>query len=292
MQPLRSSTSTLRLPRQNAALVIVLFAVLVIAFLVGPWPGGDDWETFHGAARRVLSGESLYETRITHAYYSNPPWLAVLFVPLGVLPFKLGWAILSAASLGAALLLLHRWQPRAGIVKPVLVLLSPPMIYILMHGQIDVLVISGVWLPAQYWAVVALTKPQVAIGLIAGVPRAQWVRAGLLTLGLVALSLLVFGNWIAAFLDQPAPYVEAGHNLWRDLWPFQVPAGVALVLLGMSRKDERLLISGSPLLSPYAATSTLIGPWIAAITLLSNRQATVVFLSWWAAVVYRGLAGG
>jgi hypothetical protein len=207
MQPLRSSAPTLRLPRQNAALVLALFAALVIAFLVGPWPGGDDWETFHGAARRVLSGESLYETRITHAYYSNPPWLAVLFVPLGVLPFKLGWAILSAASMGAALLLLHRWQPRAGMIKPVLVLLSPPMIYILMHGQIDVLVISGVWLPAQYWAVVALTKPQVAIGLIAGVPRAQWVRAGLLTLGLVALSLLVFGNWIAAFLDQPAPYV-------------------------------------------------------------------------------------
>jgi hypothetical protein len=59
----------------------------------------------------------------------------------------------------------------------------------------------------------------------------------------------------------------------------------------MSRQDERLLVSGSPLLSPYAATSTLIGPWIAAITVLSNRQAVVVFLSWWAAVIYRGLAG-
>src|SRR5690606_16539584 len=147
--------------RQNVVFALTLFAILTFAFFVSPWPGGDDWETFQGAAQRLLDGESLYGTRITHAYYSNPPWLATLLIPLGLLPFKLGWAILCAASLGAALLLLRRWQPQAGLVKPLLILLSPPMVYILMHGQIDALVISGVWLPTQYWAIVALTKPQV-----------------------------------------------------------------------------------------------------------------------------------
>lgn len=291
MIQLRAPVLLRNVSRRDVAFVFFLFAVLVTAFVASPWPGGDDWETFQGAARRLLSGDALYGSRITHAYYSNPPWLAAFLVPLGILPFKLGWALICAASLGAALLLLHRWQPRAGMVKPILVLLSPPMIYILMHGQIDVLVISGVWLPSQYWAVVALTKPQVAIGLIAGIRRQQWLKTVLVTAILLIVSLLALGNWIEAFLSQPAPFVEADHNLWRALWPFQVPAGVALIVLGISRKDERLLISGSPLLSPYAAISTLIGPWIAAISYLSNQQATLVFLSWWGAVFYRSLVG-
>ncbi len=289
MIPLRASSLSHNVSRRDIAFGTVLFVVLVVAFVVSPWPGGDDWETFQGAAQRLLSRDSLYGSRITHAYYSNPPWLAALLVPLGILPFKLGWAFICATSLGAALLLLHRWQPRAGMVKPFLVLLSPPMFYILMHGQIDALVISGVWLPSQCWAIVALTKPQVAIGLAAGIQRKQRLKAVLVTAVLLALSVLVLGNWIEAFLNQPAPFVEADHNMWRGLWPFQVPAGVALVALGISRNDERLLISGSPLLSPYAAISTLIGPWIAAVTYLSNRQATLVFLSWWGAVIYRSL---
>ena len=279
------------MPTSNLFVGVAVFFILVIAFLVSPWPGGDDWETFRGAAQRVIAGDSLYGTRVTHAYYSNPPWLAALLLPLGLMPFKLGWAILSAFSLGAALLLLHRWQPRAGVVKPLLILLSPPMVYILMHGQIDALLISGVWLPTQYWAIVALTKPQIAIGLIAGVPRQHWLRASILTGLVVGLSLLLWGNWVEELLHQPSPFVSAGHNLWKYLCPYQIPAGVALVLLGMSRKDERLLIAGSPLLSPYAATSSLIGPWIAAITYLSNQQAALVFLSWWGAVFYRGLVG-
>jgi len=266
--------------------------VLVLAFWFSPWPGGDDWETFHGAAQRLMEGDQpLYGTRITHAYYSNPPWLAALLIPLSLLPFKLGWAITASATLGAALLLLHRWQPQAGFVKPVLILLAPPMLYTLMHGQIDALIISGVWLPAECWGIVALTKPQVAIGLLAGIPRQHWLRAAAFTALLLILSLVLVGNWIGDLLNQPAPFVSAGHNLWRGLWPFQIPAGVALVALGMSRQDERLLIAGSPLLSPYAAISTLLGPWIAMITYLANWQAILVFLSWWGAVIYRGLMG-
>lgn len=290
MKYLRSLYSSPPILRRSIVFVL-LFVALVFIFFLSPWPGGDDWETFRGAVWRLLEGERLYGTRITHAYYSNPPWLAALLLPLGILPFKFGWAIVCAASLGAALLLVYRWQPQTGIVKPLLILLSPPMFYILMHGQIDALVLSGVWLPTQYWAIVALTKPQVAIGLIAGIPQRHWIRALALTGILVGLSLLLLGNWVEELLHQPSPFVGAGHNLWQHLWPFQVPAGVALVLLGMSRKDERLLVAGSPLLSPYAAISTLIGPWIAAVTYLSNWQAALVFLSWWGAVLYRGLVG-
>lgn len=58
---------------QTAAVVLIL----LLAFALVPIPGGDDWETFYGAARRILAGSPLYGSKVTHAYYSNLPWLAV-----------------------------------------------------------------------------------------------------------------------------------------------------------------------------------------------------------------------
>ena len=270
-------------------ILLGLFLLVVIAFWLGPWPGGDDWETFYYVSHRLIERSApLYGERITHAYYSNPPWLAAGIIPLALLPFKWSWAIICTITIALSFLLLRRWEKRPSLLKILLVVLSPGMIYTILHGQIDILVISGVFLPASFWPLVAVTKPQGAIGLLFGVPRESWLRALLITIGVLAASFVLFGFWPAELLAQPAPFVMATHNLWYGLWPFQVPAGVMLITLGISRRDERLLIAGSPLVSPYAATSSLLGPWIAAITFLKDWQALLVFASWWAAVIYRG----
>jgi len=275
---------------RKASAGLGLLFVLTLVFYASPWEGGDDWETFHGAAWRILESETpLYGEPVTHAYYFNPPWLAVALIPLALLPFRLGWAALAAATMAMAVVLLRRWERGTSLVKPILVLLSPPMLYTIMHGQIDVLIIGGVLLPVQWWALIALTKPQVTLGLLAGIPRRQRSRASLLAGLVIAASLIWFGNWPRALLDQPTPFVEAGHNLWRGLWPFQIPAGVLLIAVGMQRHDERLLIAGTPFLSPYAALSSFAGPWIASVTWLNDWQAAAVFASWWGAVVARAL---
>jgi hypothetical protein len=113
------------------------------------------------------------------------------------------------------------------------------------------------------------------------------LRAGLLTLLVLLLSFPFFGFWPIDILKQPTPFVEAAHNLWYGLWPFQIPAGLAVLLLGIRRKDERLLIAASPFLSPYAATSSLLGPWIALSSFLKEWEAALIFLSWWGAVLCR-----
>lgn len=277
---------------QTALLGVGVFALLVAVFLLSPWDGGDDWETFFGAARRLADpARPLYGERITHAYYSNPPWLAALLLPLAALPFRTGWAILAAGTLVAAVVLLRRWDARPGLTKPVLVLLSPAILYTVMHGQIDVVILLGVLLPVEWWGLVALTKPQIAVGLAVMVPRRLWLQAAAIIGVALLLSFVLAGFWIPDLLDQPRPFLEQGHNLWLGLWPFQVPAGVLLVTLGYARKDERLLIAGSPFLSPYAAMSSLAGPWIAAITFLDDWQALAVFASWWGAVILRAMGG-
>lgn len=202
-----------RVDWRTALAVCALFTLLTLAFYASPWDGGDDWETFRGAAWRVLDGVPLYGKPVTHAYYSNPPWLAVLCIPLALLPFRLGWAALAAATFGVALLLLKRWNRQTNLIKPVLVLLSPPMFYTIMHGQIDVLILGAVLLPTHWWMLAALTKPQVTLGLLVGVPRSLWLRAGLLSGLVLAISVIWFGNWPRVLLNQPTPFVEASHNL-------------------------------------------------------------------------------
>lgn len=92
-----------------AGLAIV---ALVVAFALIPIPGGDDWETFYGGSQRVWKGLPLYGERITHSHYYNPPWLAVLMVPLSLLPFRWGWALLSVASLVAVAAVMRRDDDR------------------------------------------------------------------------------------------------------------------------------------------------------------------------------------
>jgi hypothetical protein len=275
--------------RGSTLLALIAFFAFAAAFALFPPLGGKDWETFQGAAQRVLAGDPLYGSLVTHSYYSNPPWLAVLLIPLSLLPPRWGWGLLAASTLLACVFLVFRYAP--GKLKLILFLLSPSLFYILLHGQIDVLILAGLFLPREWWPLVALTKPQVALGMAAGVPRQMWMRAALLTSAIILGSILLFGPWPIDLLRQPTPFREMTHNLWFGLWPFQVPLGIGLLALGIDRKDERFLFSASPFLLPYAAISSLAGPWLAALSFLKNWQALAVFLAWWAAVIYRGVGG-
>ncbi len=91
-----------RIKLQPVMLAALGLGLLTGLFLLTPW-SGDDWGIYHGAAQRVFERENLYETRVTFGYFYNPPWVAVAFTPLGLLPEKLGWAMVCAASLGSIL---------------------------------------------------------------------------------------------------------------------------------------------------------------------------------------------
>ena len=268
-------------------LVGISVAILIVAFTVVPLPGGDDWEVFNQAARNVLRGSPIYGVPVYQGfYYYNAPWLAVLITPLTLLPSRFGWGILSAASFTLPLLVARRWM--SGLPKAVFVLTSPPMFYILLHGQVDALVLAGVLLPRAYWGLVALTKPQVGIGLLLGGQK-ESLRLFIITALVLLISFLWFGFWPLEIMRQPAPVGE--HNIWLGLWPFQVAVGIGIAFFGINRKDERFLLTASPFFLPYAATSSLLGPWIVLCSTLKSWQVGVVSLAWWAAVVYRFFGG-
>jgi hypothetical protein len=159
----------------------------------------------------------------------------------------------------------------------------------MLHGEIDVLVIAGALLPKEWWIIVAATKPQVAIGLLFGIGKEKLAKALAISIMVFVLTFPFFGLWPLDILRQPTPFVDAAHNLWQSLWPFQIPVGIAVLLLGIRRDDKKFLLAASPLLSPYAATSSLLGPWIALASLLRGWEATLVFVAWWGSILYRML---
>jgi hypothetical protein len=270
-------------------IILLSLAALTVVFVSLPMAGGDDWETFRGASQRVLRGEPLYGEKVTHGYYSNPPWVAVLLIPLSLLPHKWGWAILSVASFLLLSVLARRYSFDRW--KMIFLLSSPATVYLVLHGEIDVIVLSGLLLPRETWILVALTKPQVAGGLLLGIRRELLIKAAVLLVSVLLLSFLAFGFWPQTWLRQPTPFIDAPHNLWLGLWPFQVPAGLAMLLYGFRRKDERFLVAASPFLSPYAASSSLIGPWLALLSILKTRESLLVWMAWWGALFYRLLGG-
>ena len=76
--------------KADFAIAIGIFLVLWIGIVISPIRTGDDWETFYGAAQRVLSGESLYGKQITFGYSLDPPWVAAALVSISLLPFRYG----------------------------------------------------------------------------------------------------------------------------------------------------------------------------------------------------------
>jgi hypothetical protein len=253
--------------------------LLIVAFALAPLPGGDDWETFRGAAQRIIDGTPLYGTKITFSHYYNAPWLAVLFTPLSLLPFRWGWSVLSVVSILNVFLLCKRWK--MGRVKLIVILLSPPMMYMFLHGNIDAFVLGGVLLPKEFWPIVAVTKPQTTIALILGALNSKLRVTIFITVFIFIVSFAFFGNWPMAIAAQPVEMIDAGHNLFRGIWPFQVVFGLALAFFGWKYHDEKYLVGSSPFFSPYAATSTMLGPLMLLVSKVKNWQAVLIVCSYW-----------
>lgn len=256
-------------------------------FYASPLPTGDDWTTFYESGLRVISGQNLYVKPTSYAWYSNPPWLALILAPLTVLGKRISWSIISALSILAVLALVKKFN--LGKLSALLLTLSPPFIYTLLHGQVDAIISLGLLLPIEWWGLVALTKPQTFGGLLLVSLKRRFTRSAMVLCGALLITSAIFGFWFVDLLQQPKPFVWDTHNIFLGLWPFQWIVALLLVLLGLRKKDDRYLLLASPFTMPYVTTGNLYGSWLALCMLLPGRDMVLILLVWWGAVVYRML---
>jgi len=283
--------------KTSLAVLALALVALVALFVIAPLPAnvfvGGDWAVFRGAARRVAHGNphiygvDFHPEHPWNFFFYNAPWLAVALIPEALLPERLGWALLCTASLAATIALVWRWaKPNPGLLRMLLALISPPVIMIVINGQIDALIVSAVWLPPEWWPLVLTAKPQTALPLALAVPRDRWLRAAVILGTAVILSLLLFGFWPRTLLhsiaDNSTHLTRGTHSL---LWLLRLAVGAVLIAWGARKRDERVLIAASPLLLTIMYVHSMVGAWIVLVSTLDRRYAVLLWVLFWAWVV-------
>jgi hypothetical protein len=181
------------------------------------------------------------------AGFFNPPWLAWMLSPLGVL------TAVDAHVLWIVLILLLTMRCVYALggswLSVVLTVVSPGFLVSIMNGQVDVLVLFG--LLTGSWLLIII-KPQVAgLAILYDVivrRRIDWTAVFVFT-----ATLIIF----LAFFTLPQRNVfHDGVNI--SLWPWGIPFGVVLFGLSLLRRDKWLAVLATFFCAPYLSGNSLI----------------------------------
>ena len=218
----------------------ILAGTLILTLLMLRIPiVGEDW--VHGF-RRGLYNNNFF-----------PPWVIPLLQPLLALPARTGAAIIQSLAICTSTLLTYRAgrQTFADSHLPaamgvVLVLLSAPLWLLLWLGQIEPFVLLGiaslpVGIPLLFF------KPHMGPFVVLG----SW-RDFLLTVGLLALSLLIWGLWPLGLLTQVVTdrVLNAIAMGWLSTTP--VIGVLGLLMLVFTDRDPWRLMATALFISPYS----------------------------------------
>lgn len=205
---------------------------------------------------------NLADYNLSRGMYS-PPWLALLMAPLAVLPGRWGYLLLLGLTLAAGV-----FAARTLGGKPLVVLLSAQMSWVLWWGQIDALTLVALAL-----AVLGHTRrswPLLAAGLVLAAIKPHVVAVPVIALwwwtpgsrtkslaaaaGVTALSLAVWGNWPAVLAERLLPFsLSTTYRPWNaTLGPIALPLFVPALLVPLERPQRLLALAATAMLvSPY-----------------------------------------
>ena len=276
-----------RLQKLLSALAIFGVAVL-ISFLAAPFvPRAVDWSiSFRPATLTLLSGESPYgKVYIVHA-----PWGLLMLAPLAVLPEPVGRVMLIFCELAAYIFIAHRLGAKP--ISILFLLLSPPVMHMLLNGNIDWLPSIGFILPPQFGLFFISIKPQIGIAVAPFWLVEAWRQGGwrqVLTTFVpftvvLLLSFLIFGLW-------PLDALRVTSDVWfnASLWPMSIPVGLALFVAALRKRKIEYAMAASPCLSPYVLFYSWTGALLAIIASLPETIAAVLGL--WILVAIRYFSG-
>lgn len=255
--------------------IIVAICLFIVFWLAYHYvPRWIDWPTYRSAALALFAGRSPYDVLT----FYNPPWVLILLIPLAVLPERIGGAILFILNLVAFTLLAYKYG--ANLKRLPIFILSLPVIFTLYSAQIDGILLLGLLLPRWLGLFLLLAKPQIGIGIaiiwFIEEYKANRIRGVIKTFAPVTiaylLSLAIYRlDMVHGLFTLVAPWNTS-------LWPYSIPVGLALIGLAIYKKNSKLALISSPLLSPYVGfyswSVVILGfvefsPWVYLVSLIS-----------------------
>lgn len=274
-------------PRTVIFSIAVGLAALVVFYWLSSFVwhlAGIDWrETFHPALQKALNGDNPYDVPT----FRNAPWTILLLLPFALFSEAAGGILYFMASIAGYAWVAYRLK--ASPLAFIAFMFSPPVVYGLRMLNVDFLVLLGFTLPAPLGLFLVLIKPQMGIAMVlywlAEAWRAGGVRSVARTFAPVtislALSFLIFGNWIAG---RQSDLLDSFWN--ASLWPWALPIG--LVLIALSIRDRRMEygMAASPFLSPYLAYHSWASVLVA--LLRYDFQLVIAVIGMWIAGIIHG----
>lgn len=240
--------------RKILAAAGLLVTLAVAVFMASGLPSADWLPIYDAAARHALAGYSPYDRLYPdcqHCVFVNPPWALLILFPFTVLSPALSRGLIFVVSI--ICLIYFGWRARARPVALAAMILSPTIVGSLLAGNLDALILLGMFLPPAWGLLLLMLKPQIALGVALFYAfdylRARkwsallWAFTPVTLAGLV--SAFFFPDWLELLGYMPV-------NPWnRAIFPYGVPLGLALLALAFWRKNPFYALAAGPFLSTY-----------------------------------------
>jgi len=192
--------------------------------------------------------------------YVYPPWAALLLVPLQLLPLPLTVLWQQCLYFATITTIIYKFGGDTRTV--LLVLLSFVALMATLELSIDWIVCLALLVPPEYSGPFMAVKPQLVAGYWLTFNRRQFVRALLVLLSLVVVSLLIWQGWPLKMWNAIQVYsLGRSFNIAPMVlipWPIAIGLGVIVCWRAFKRRDPILAILGWPFFVPYLTFYALL----------------------------------
>jgi len=249
--------------------ILIILGALLLTPLVGRLPmAGWDWYLFFNRNNPTFNISSP-----TSAY---PPYAHLLIDPLTKLNWRNSLAILNAVTL--ITVALATWKNGGRYLSILLVLLTPPLWYLMWIGHPDGLCLLGL---ITGFIPLALIKPQLTIfSMLSRKTLLAWTGFFLI------VTLLIWPVWILRVQSATLTH-EAAFGWVVTGWPILI---VGLVLLAGAGSNPYRLMAAGLLISPYLMPYNL-AVLLPIIGRVRGSKKIIVWASVWLTALGVGLGG-
>jgi hypothetical protein len=267
-------------PKYWLIAIVIILALLAVGLYYKYIPIGIDWiNSYRPVTLAFLSGTTPYQG----FGMFNPPWILIPFIPLALLPEKVGGTIFFFFALTSYFIILRKLK--VNLITSLIFFFSPPVLEDLRQCNINWLVMLGYIMPPQIGLFFVLMKPQVG-----GIVALYWFidawRKGGLKLVIrtylpvtiaFAISFLIYGFWFTGSK-------ELIGNYWNtSLFPFSIAIGLVLITHSLQQRDIHFAYMAAPFLSPYVAIYSYSTVLLGLVTSTWNTLAATIGI--WATFV-------